>query len=289
MSKHAIVFGAGGAVGEATAHALIAAGWRVTASLRTPRAEVEARLAESGATVRRDDLESSDGWKEPASSAQAGVFATHLSLTNATLERMETAPSRIVAFSSNNVAIHPEATPYSALASAERVLRARFPSAAIIRPTMIYGDPRLATLTRLVRMARDWPVLPLPGRGGALIQPVFYEDLGRAAAWLASSDASGVYAIGGPDVVTMRALYRAILRVARSKARIITIPSWLLRLIGPVLAPLTLYSGVQALRADRDRLAAAQTPLPREIAPRVGLNEGLAQLADAVGRRARNR
>lgn len=283
MRRNAIVFGAGGAVGEATVHALLADGWGVIASVHTSRAEVEARLDESGATVRHDDLDQDGGWTEAASACDAAVFATHLALTNAALACMEAPPKRLVAFSSNNVAIQPEAPAYAHLAVAERVFRARHPGAAIIRPTMIYGDPRLPTLTRLMRMSRKWPLLPLPGAGNALIQPVFYEDLGRAAAWLAGSDAAGAFAIGGPDAVTMRALYRGVLRAARSRARIVTIPSAVLRAAGPVLAAMKLYTGDQALRADRDRLPAAQTPLPREIVARIGLKEGLSRLAQAMG------
>lgn len=283
MRRKAIVFGAGGAVGEATAHALIADGWSVVASVHTHRPDAEARLAESGASIRHDDLEQDGDWIEEAAACEAAVFATHLALTNDALGCMERPPQRLIAFSSNNVAIQPEAPAYAHLAAAERVFRARHPGGAIIRPTMIYGDPRLPTLTRLMRMARKWPLLPLPGAGNALIQPVFYEDLGRAAAWLAGSEAAGVYAIGGPDAVTMRALYRGVLRAARSRSHIVTIPPVLLRAGGPVLKAMKLYSSDQALRADRDRLPAAQTPLPREIVAKIGLKEGLARLAQALG------
>ncbi len=282
MNKSAIIFGAGGAVGEATAHALIARGWDVIASVHTKREDVVARLTETGATVRYDDLDTPGDWIGIANGCDAIVFATHLRLTNFVLDRLAVAPRRIVAFSSNNIAIQPDAAAYAELAVAERSLRARHPGAAIIRPTLIYGDPRLPTLTRLMRMARTWPILPLPGSGGALVQPVFYGDLGRAAAWLAGSADAGTYAIGGPDAVTMRALYRGVIRAARSKARITTIPTPLLRLGGPVLAMLGLYSNDQTLRADRDRLPARQTPAPPEIAAKVGLKEGLARLAEAL-------
>lgn len=283
MNKHAAVFGAGGAVGEAAAHALVARGWRVTASLHAQREDVAARLRENGAVVRYDDLEAGGDWSAAAEGCDALVFATHLRLTNFALDRLGATPKRVVAFSSNNVAIQPEAPAYAELAEAERSLRVRHPGAAIIRPTMIYGDPRLPTLTRLMRMARTWPFLPLPGSGSALIQPVFHDDLGRAAAWLADADIAGTFAIGGPDAVTMRALYRAVSRAARKKTRIVTVPSLALRLAGPVLAMLGLYTSAQTLRADRDRLPVKQTPLPPEIAARVGLKEGLARLAQALG------
>lgn len=277
-----IVFGAGGAVGEACVNALLATGSPVVASMRTKRNNIARRLAESGAEVRRDDLEVDGDWREVAATCDAMVFTTHLSLTMFALRRIPATAQRIVAFSSNNVAIQPDAGMYIEMAAAERSLRERNPNAAILRPTLIYGDPRLPTLTRLMRMARRWPVAPMPGSGRALLQPVFYMDLGRAAAWLVAAERPGTYAIGGPDCVTMRSLYRAVIRAGGGRSRVWAIPTWLLRAASPVLAGLNLFSSDQISRADRDRLVVKQTPLPREIEAQVGLREGLARLASAL-------
>jgi nucleoside-diphosphate-sugar epimerase len=206
-----------------------------------------------------------------------------LSLTNFALDRIPVASQRIVVFSSNNVAIQPEAATYVELAAAERSLRTRHPDAAIIRPTLIYGDPRLPTLTRLMLAAQRWPFLPMPGPGRALLQPIFHEDLGRAAAWLADATGPGTYAIGGPDSVTMRSLYRAVIKACGGKARAVSIPLIALRLGSPLLSVLNLYSHEQTLRAARDRLVVQQTPLPPEIRAKVDLREGLSRLATALG------
>lgn len=282
MSKAAIVFGAGGAVGEAAAHALIARGWRVTASLRTKREDAAQRLARNGAAIRYDDLEEPGDWPQAAAACDAIVFTTHLGLTSFALDRIAVTSQRIVVFSSNNIAIQPEAPSYVELATAERSLRARHPDAAIIRPTLIYGDPRLPTLTRLMRAARRWPFLPMPGAGRALLQPIFHEDLGRAAAWLADATGPGTYAIGGPDSVTMRSLYRAVIKASGSRARVLPISLLLLRLASPLLALLNLYSQEQTLRAARDRLVVQQSPLPPEIRAKVELRDGLSRLATAL-------
>ncbi len=280
--RKVIVFGAGGAVGEACAHALAAAGWRVVASIRTKREDVARRLQETCAEVRRDDLEGDGDWREAAASCDALVFTTMLNLTVFALRRMQIGAQRIVAFSSNNIAIQPEAPLYVELAGAERSLREQGLNAAILRPTLIYGDPRLPTLTRLMRAAKRSPYLPMPGSGRALLQPVFFEDLGRAAAWLSGAEDRGTFAIGGPDTVTMRSLYRAVIRAGGAKARIVPVPAWALRAGAPVLRAMNFYSDDQILRADRDRLVAPQTPPPREIEARVGLREGLARLAAAL-------
>lgn len=279
MTRTALVVGAGGPVGEAAAAALARGGWRVTASMRQRRADAEARLAALGAAVAFHDLPGDGGWAALADGRDAVVFATHLDVAAAALAGAAFACGRLVAFSSNNVAADAEAPSYRALGRTEAALRQRFPDAAIVRPTMIYGDPRLPTLTRLVRLARTWPVLPLPGSGGALAQPVFHEDLGALAAGLAATDApSGVFAAGGPDIVTTRELYAAIARAAGAHPLIAPVPRYAL---GPAVA-LGLISKEQAARADKDRAAVAQDPLPPQLAPRTPLREGLARLVSAL-------
>lgn len=274
MAQRALVIGAGGAVGEAVALALRGDGWAVVAGMRTPRPDAAARLTAAGAAIRKVDLDTQD-WSAAAAGCDALIFTTHLALTSKAAQHVS-AGVRIVAFSSNNVAIDPEAAVYHELALAERTLQARHANAAIIRPTLIYGDPRLPTVTRLLRMARTWPLLPLPGSGRARVQPVFHEDLGRLAAGLASGDEGGVYAAGGPETVTMRALFDAALSVTGGRGTVISVPAPVLTIASPLLA-LAGFSADQAARAEKDRSAVLQTPLPPTLAPQTDVRTGLAR------------
>lgn len=263
-------------MGEATARALLAGGWWVSASMHTVREDVRERLAKAGARVLMQDVRRAD-WRDAAEACDALIFCTHLKLTMQAIGTSAPAP-RIVAFSSNNVAIHPDAETYRALAEAENALRAVSPCAAIIRPTLIYGDPRLPTMPRLLRMARSWPIIPMPGSGRALAQPVFHEDLGRLAAGLAESGEAAIFAAGGPDIVSTRALFELARRITGGRGVIAPVPA-------PVLSLLSLtgrFSAEQTARAERDRLAIAQTPLPMQLAPSTPLSVGLARLYAAM-------
>lgn len=274
MTQSALVFGAGGPVGEAAAAALARAGWRVTASMRRRDQAAVMRLQALGAAVAFHELPRDTAWARAAEGCGAVVFTTHLEVTAAALEGM-TFAGRVVAFSSNNVAADADAPSYRALAAAEQRVRARFPEAAIVRPTLIYGEPRLPTLARLMRLARRSPVLPLPGSGRARVQPVFHADLGDLAAGLARPDASGgVFAVGGPDIVTMRELYAAVAAATGARPLIVPLPRFALSFA----AALHLISDEQAARAEHDRVAIARDALPPELAPRTGLREGLARL-----------
>lgn len=281
MSGRAFVLGAGGAVGEAAALALSAAGWRVTASVHRRRENAEARLAAAGAAVVVHDLAAGD-WRADAEGADAWVLTPHLERVAPALAGVA-APGRLVVFSSNNVAADAEAAGSRALAACEQRLRTQFPDIAIIRPTLIFGDPRLATLTRIVALAQRWRIMPLPGAGRARMQPVFHADLGELAARLAAPGApSGVFAAGGPDVVSLRELYALVLRATGRRALVVPIPRMLLKLAAPSLAARGLLSEEQIARADADRVAVEQDRLPAGWAPRTPLKEGLARLAAAL-------
>lgn len=269
----AFVAGAGGAVGEAVVHHLLSQGWNVIASMRRPRPGVSARLAAAGARVIMQDLDREAGWSVDAGVCDAWIFTTHLERTLRAMAHAGRLPPRIVAFSSNNVAVHPEAVTYRALAAAERALRERAPHAAIVRPTLVYGDARLPTVTRLLRLARWSPVLPLPGSGRARVQPVFADDLGRLAAGLAEISANGVFAAGGPEVLSMHAFFTAIAAAAGAMPAIVPMPNFVLR--SAAWFPFLGFSKAQAERAERDRVAVQQALLPAQLAPQMGLRRGL--------------
>jgi uncharacterized protein YbjT (DUF2867 family) len=63
---------------------------------------------------------------------------------------------------------------------AERLITESGLHYTILRPTMIYGSPRDRNIWRLISYLRQWPVIPVVGRGDALQQPVFVEDVATA-------------------------------------------------------------------------------------------------------------
>lgn len=71
------------------------------------------------------------------------------------------------------------------LAEAEDALfaacRARGVPCLVLRPTLVWGMGRDATVSRVVALARRWPLLPLPVGAPGLRQPVHALDLADAA------------------------------------------------------------------------------------------------------------
>jgi len=279
----ALVIGAG-AVGESTALHLRAAGVDVVATMRRNHHEAQVRLKAAGVETARFDLEG-----DVLAPLLAGVDAVVLTPALTLCVRLAPAlrnVARVIAFSSNNVALDPGAPTYVKLAAAEAELRTQAPHAVILRPTLIYGDPRLPTLPSIMRWARRWPILPVPGSGRALQQPVFYDDLGKAAATLARSGAheGATFALGGPDIVSIKALFQAAACAVMASPAIVPAPRWMLSVGAALLGSRFPLDAAQIARAEKDRVVFPQTPLPADLTPRTSLQDGLSALAHTLGR-----
>ncbi|MGF1447602.1 MAG: complex I NDUFA9 subunit family protein [Pikeienuella sp.] len=119
-------------------------------------------------------------------------------------------------------------------AAGEAAVTAAFPSATILRPSIVFGAED-QFFNRFAGMARMSPVIPVVG-GRTRFQPVWVQDVAEAAVAAASGRAeSGVYELGGPNVYTFHALIEMMLRAIRRKRAIIDIPFWAARIQGRVL------------------------------------------------------
>ena len=110
-------------------------------------------------------------------------------------------------------------------AEGEAAVRAAFPAAIVLRPSLVFG-PEDDFFNRFAAMARVSPVLPLIGGGATKFQPVYVGDVAAAiAAALAREDSAGkTYAIAGPAIFTMRQLFELILHVIGRKRWLMSVP-----------------------------------------------------------------
>ena len=145
-------------------------------------------------------------------------------------------------------ALHPPAKQVR-LAAEEQIRRSGL-DWTILRPTMIYGDAGDRNLSRLLRLLTKTPVLPVPGRGSGLHQPVHVAD--AAAAVLAAvqrpAAVGSLYNVAGPEPFPFGELLRACARAVGSGTRLLAVP----------LAPLvTLARGYERI-SRQPRLRAEQ-------------------------------
>ena len=140
-------------------------------------------------------------------------------------------------------------------AEGEAAVRAAFPGATILRPSLVFG-PEDTFFNRFGAMARFSPVLPLIGGGATKFQPVYVGDVADAvAAVLSRNDTAGkTYELAGPAVFTLRQLFELILHVIGRKRLLMSVPFGLASLEAFFLEwlpnPLLTRDQVRLLRQD---------------------------------------
>ena len=107
----------------------------------------------------------------------------------------------------------------------EAAVRAAFPGATIIRPSIVFG-PEDQFVNRFAGLAQRLPMLPIV-RGNARFQPAFAGDVAQAVAAAALDPArhgGHTYELGGPQVISMRELNAWIARAIGRSPALIDIP-----------------------------------------------------------------
>ena len=107
----------------------------------------------------------------------------------------------------------------------ERAVRAAFPGATIMRPSIVFGRED-NFINRFAGMTRLLPALPVIS-GKTKFQPVYAADVGRAvtaAALDPHAHGGKTYELGGPQVLTMRELMEWIDKTTGYNRMLIDIP-----------------------------------------------------------------
>jgi len=138
-------------------------------------------------------------------------------------------------------------------AKGEEAVLAEFPSAIILRPSIVFG-PEDRFFNRFAALARISPVLPLIGGGHTKFQPVFSGDLGEATANAAIDFGTPgtIYEIGGPEIVTFRDILEATLRYAGRRRLLLPLPFWLMQIQAALTSPLP--NSMRPITLDQLRL-----------------------------------
>ncbi|MEM9738487.1 MAG: hypothetical protein AAF829_01365 [Pseudomonadota bacterium] len=286
--KPILVVGTGRPLGAGIALRLLREGNPVIAT-RFERKAFDGPLAEAGACLKSLDLRDSSAIGSIAPNISAAVLVPILSLSGPAARQLaEGGVSRGVVFSSNNVAVAPEAPVYKALAAAEDEILSGAPDWAVLRPTMIYGHLGSDALAGLLRRAAEAPVLPIPGRGSALQQPIHIRDLQALVIGLASAawPARGILPVGGAQVLSQAELLGEVYRALGRPPRVLRVP------LGPArfLARCADHLGItlpldrhQLARIDRDKHIQSPVDIPEAFRPRSDLGLALVEMAERLG------
>ncbi len=135
----------------------------------------------------------------------------------------------------------------------ERALLASGRRGVILHPTMIYGATGENNVQRLAALIRRLPVLPLPGGGRALVQPIHQSDVTRSLRAALSVAWNGPHAmvIAGATALPYANFVRAVAGAAGLRPPLIVpVPAALLLALTP-LTRLPLLPRIEAAEIRR--------------------------------------
>jgi len=226
--RRALVFGASGQIGRPLLDLLMRGGWKTYAVSRQPQADAPGLHWLRGDFDRIEDLPT----RVDAifSCGPLDAFARWYDIA-----RIEA--GRVLAFGSTSVEVkRGSADPRERdlarrlRAGEEGVLEratARDAAATLLRPTLVYGAGRDATLTRIAHLAQRWGRFPLPRGADGLRQPVHVDDLAAAAFAAAGSAATHgrTYALAGGETLPYREMVARVLAVLEPRPRLVELPA----------------------------------------------------------------
>lgn len=118
-------------------------------------------------------------------------------------------------------------------AAGEAAMLEAFPHAVILRPSIIFG-PEDQFFNRFASMAAISPVVPMVG-ADTRFQPVYVDDVARAAVKGALGEAEGLYELGGPRAYAFRELMELMLAEIRRRRLLIALPFFVAKIMASVL------------------------------------------------------
>jgi NADH dehydrogenase len=268
------VFGGGGFIGRYVCEFLLKSGVRVRVAQRNPKqAYIIQPLAQVGQFgFVKADITNRGSVVHALRGATAavnlcGLFgakmrATHVEgARNVAEAARELGLDAFVQVSAIGASLNSQSTYGRTKAEGEEAIRAAFPQATIIRPSLVFG-PEDELTNRFAAMAR-LPFLPVIA-ARRNFQPVYVRDLGKAIAMAALDPrrfGGQTYEIGGPQVMSMVDLHRAILEITGQTPEITPVPDMFAAMIAKLGwlpgAPLTRD---QWLMLQRDNVPSGDLP-----------------------------
>jgi NADH dehydrogenase len=258
MDRLVTLFGGGGFLGRYVAQALLNGGARVRIVQRNPNSAVFLKplsalgqLQLVGGDVRdagrvRAAVEGSHAVVNLVGILKGRFHEIHVAAARNVAETAAAAGAEaLVQVSAIGADPDAESAYLASKGEGEAAVRAAFPGATIVRPSLVFGRED-NFVNRFAGLARISPVLPAV-RPQMRMQPVYAADAGRAVAAAAlnpGTHAGKTYELGGPQVMTMHELMGWICRTTGRDRAVIDVPDPVARLFARLLgwlpgAPIT--------------------------------------------------
>ncbi|MEP4039411.1 complex I NDUFA9 subunit family protein [Pseudophaeobacter sp.] len=242
MSKLVTIYGGSGFVGRYIARRMAKDGWRVRVAVRRPNEAMHVKPYGAPGQVEPVLCNIRDDASVAAAMQGADAVVNCVGVLNAhgknTFEAVQVdgaaRVARIAHKQDIGQMVHISALGAEAEGSSdyartkalgEEAVRGYFPKAVILRPSVIFGTED-EFFNRFAGMASLSPLLPI-AKGKTLFQPVYVDDVARAAVKAAKGDvAPGLYELGGPEVKSFAALMRQMCDVIMRRRVVLSLPGF---------------------------------------------------------------
>ena len=219
MTDPVHVIGASGRSGLALCRSLLADGIPVVPVVRNPAKWEDGELA---GTPRQADLRQPDALRAALAGATRIVCCAHARHAAAIIAAAPVSAVLVLLGSTRKFTRWPDAHGNGVLAGEAALMNAGR-AGVMLHPTMIYGAQGEDNVQRLAALLRRLPVMPLPGGGRFLVQPIHQSDVTRCirAALDRRWDGPASVTIAGRDPLAYADFVRAIASAAGLRAPLI--------------------------------------------------------------------
>ena len=243
------VIGASGRSGAALCRSLRAEGIAFVPAVRNPAKWTSLGLGMPPVVA---DIGDGTALRVALRGARRIVCCAHASFAGAVLAASPTGARFVFLGSTRKFTRWPDAH-CAGVIEGESAFLASGRSGVMLHPTMIYGAAGEDNVQRLAALLRGLPIVPLPGGGRSLVQPIHQDDVIRAIRAGLDRDWIGPRSmvIAGPEAVSYTDFVRAVAMAAGVRRR------WILPFPGRLLialAPLSMrIPGLPNIRPDEVR------------------------------------
>jgi uncharacterized protein YbjT (DUF2867 family) len=248
MTDPVFVIAATGRSGLSLCRSLLADGIAVVPVVRDPSKWAATGLA---GTPRQADLRQTDALAAALAGATRVVSCAHARHAGAIIAAAPAEARLVMLGSTRKFTRWPDVHGNGVLAG-EAALLASNRRGVMLHPTMIYGAQGEDNVQRLAALLRRLPVLPLPGGGRFLVQPIHQSDVTRCIRAALTQEWPGPRSltIAGPEAVRYADFVRAVAAAAGLRR--------------PMIVPFPLAPLIAAARFTR-HVSALPTVQPDEI------------------------
>ena len=250
MADRVHIIGASGRSGIALSRSLSADNVSLVPVVRDP---AKWRLAGIAVPARLADLTDAARLRDALRDATHIVSCAHARHTAAVLAAAPSDARFVFLGSTRKFTRWPDAHGNGVLAG-EAAFVTSGRSGMMLHPTMIYGAQGEDNVQRLAAMLRRLPIVPLPGGGSALVQPIHQDDVTRAirAALDRAWQGPNTLVIAGPAPLPYADFVRAVARASgRRQPRIVALPAGGLMTIAGILRYIPLLPGIDPAEVRR--------------------------------------